>query len=70
MKIVVDESVSYGVVIALREAGYNVIAISEPSSSGITDEDIFMMAVESSAILISRDYHFTSAIRFPPDRKE
>jgi predicted nuclease of predicted toxin-antitoxin system len=68
MKIVVDESVSYGVVIALREAGHNVIAIAEPSSSGITDEDIFKLAVESSAILISRDYHFTNAVRFPPDK--
>ena len=68
MKIVVDESVSYGVVITLREAGHNIIAIAEPSSSGITDEDIFKLVVESSAVMISRDYHFTNAVRFPTDK--
>ena len=68
MKIVVDESVSYGVVETLRVAGHSVIAIAESPRSGTIDEDIFKLAIESSAVLITRDYHFTNAVRFPPDR--
>jgi len=69
MKIVVDESVSYGVVSALRKAGYNIISIAEPSTPGITEEDIFNLVVENLAVLITRDYHFTNSIRFPPDKR-
>lgn len=54
MKIVVDESVSYDVVITLREAGHAVIAIAESPTSGIIDEDIFKLVVESSAILFKK----------------
>lgn len=70
MKIVVDESVSHGVVDTLREAGYSVIAIAESPRSGTADEDIFRLAIEDSAVLITRDYHFTNAVRFPPGRTE
>ncbi|MEW6215149.1 MAG: DUF5615 family PIN-like protein [Nitrospirota bacterium] len=68
MRIVVDESVSYGVAVTLREAGHSVIAIAESPTSGIIDEDIFNLVIENSAVLITRDYHFTNAVRFPPDR--
>ncbi len=68
MKIVVDESVSYGVALTLREAGHSVIAIAESPTSGITDEDIFKLVIENSAVLITRDFHFTNAVRFPPNK--
>lgn len=68
MKIVVDESVSYGVAVILRDAGHSVIAIAESPRSGTIDEDIFKLVIEGSAVLITRDYHFTNAVRFPPDR--
>lgn len=68
MKIVVDESVSYGVAVTLKEAGHDVIAIAESPTSGIIDEDIFNLVIESSAILITRDYHFTNAVRFPSNK--
>ncbi|OHE59296.1 MAG: hypothetical protein A2Z47_07970 [Thermodesulfovibrio sp. RBG_19FT_COMBO_42_12] len=68
MKIVVDESVSYGLAVTLREAGHSVIAIAESPTSGIIDEDIFNLVIENSAVLITRDYHFTNAVRFPPDK--
>lgn len=35
MKIVIDESVSFGVALYLREIGYDVIAISERQTSGL-----------------------------------
>ncbi len=68
MKIVVDESVSYGVALTLREAGHSVIAIAESPTSGIVDEDIFKLVIENSALLITRDYHFTNEVRFPSNK--
>ena len=68
MKIVVDESVSYGVVLTLREAGYDITAIAEAPTSGSSDENIFKLVTENYAVLITRDYHFTNAVRFPPDK--
>ena len=44
------------------------IAIAESPTSGIIDEDIFNLVIENSAVLITRDYHFTNAVRFPPDK--
>jgi predicted nuclease of predicted toxin-antitoxin system len=70
MKIAVDENVSYGVALALRETGYDVIAIAESPTSGIVDEDIFELVVNTSSVLITRDYHFTNHLRFPPDKTE
>jgi hypothetical protein len=40
MKIAVDESVSFGVVIYLRESSREVIAIAE-DNSGLNDNDVF-----------------------------
>ncbi|MGR3310940.1 MAG: DUF5615 family PIN-like protein [Candidatus Brocadiales bacterium] len=67
MKIVVDENVSYGVVVTLREMGHSVIAIAESEKSGIIDENVFKLVIEGSAVLITRDYHFTNPVRFPPE---
>jgi len=68
MNFVLDESVSYGVADALREAGHIVIAIAESATSGLSDKDIFSFVIENSSILITRDFHFTNAVRFPPDK--
>ena len=68
MKIILDESVSYSLVPVLREAGHSVTAIAEAPTSGIIDESIFNIVIENRAVLITRDYHFTNAVRFPPDK--
>ena len=68
MKIVLDESVSYGLAAVLRKARHNVTAIAEASTSGVIDEEIFNLVIENCAVLITRDYHFTNAVRFPPDK--
>ena len=47
MRIIVDESVSYGVALTLKEAGHDVIAIADSPTSGIIDEDIFNLATLS-----------------------
>ncbi|MBN2088809.1 DUF5615 family PIN-like protein [candidate division KSB1 bacterium] len=66
MKIVIDESISYGVVTFLRDEGHSVIAIAEQPTSGTEDEAIFEIVKGEKAILITRDHHFTNNLRYPP----
>ena len=68
MKIVLDESVSYGLGEILRHAGHEVIAIAEAATAGNTDEEVFRLACDLKAVLITRDYHFTNHLRFPADK--
>jgi len=67
MKIVVDESVSYGAASYLKSKGYNVIVVAETGVSGLKDSDVFNIVKKENAILIARDNHFTNSLRFPPD---
>jgi predicted nuclease of predicted toxin-antitoxin system len=67
MKFVVDESVSYAVVEKLRELEYEVISVAKDYTS-LKDQDVYKLAVAEKAILITRDYHFTNSIRFPPEK--
>ena len=67
MKIVVDESVSYGVASYLRSKEYDVIAIAETVTSGLKDPDVFEIVKKENAVLITRDHHFTNSLRFPPE---
>lgn len=68
MKILLDESVSYGLGEVLRREGREIIIIAEAATAGITDEEVFKLACESKAVLITRDYHFTNHLRFPADK--
>lgn len=68
MKIVLDESVSFGLAEVLKRAKHSVIAVAETSTTGITDEEIFKITAKNNAILITRDYHFTNSLRFPPNK--
>jgi predicted nuclease of predicted toxin-antitoxin system len=68
MKIVLDESVSYGLGEVLRHEGHEIIAIAEASTAGNADEEVFRLACDIKAVLITRDYHFTNHLRFPADK--
>jgi predicted nuclease of predicted toxin-antitoxin system len=68
MIIVVDESVSYGVVDVLRRTGHEVIAVAEDATVGMTDEQVFQLVQARQAVLLTRDYDFTNAVRFPTHR--
>jgi len=68
VKIVLDESVSYGLAEVLRHDGHEIIAIAESETSGNIDEEVFSIACKSAAVLITRDYHFTNPLRFPPEK--
>lgn len=62
MIVVVDESVSYGLVEVLRQAGHEVVSVAEFPTVGMADEQVFQLVQERSAVLLTRDYHFTNAI--------
>jgi len=68
MKIVLDESVSYGLCVVLRYDGHEIIAVADAATAGNTDEEVFKLACEAKAVLITRDYHFTNQLRFPADK--
>ena len=64
MKIIIDESVSYSLVKTLRQSGHTIIAIAEPDTSGLLDEEVFKIVLKEGAVFITRDYHFTNSLRF------
>jgi predicted nuclease of predicted toxin-antitoxin system len=68
MRIILDESVSYGLAEVLLRDGHQIVAIAESATSGNTDEEVFTLACKSESVLITRDYHFTNPLRFPPEK--
>jgi predicted nuclease of predicted toxin-antitoxin system len=48
--------------------GYDVISISKTPERGMSDEDVYALALLEQAVLITRDYHFTNPIRFPVEK--
>ena len=65
MNFILDENVSFGLVKKLRSDGHNVISIAENPERGLGDDIIFILCRKTKSIVITRDYHFTNAIRFP-----
>ena len=53
MKIVIDESVSYGVASYLSRMGYDVIAIAKAATSGLKDTEVFEIVKKEKAVLIT-----------------
>ena len=62
--ILLDENVSLALASRLRSLGYNVEAMAEQATRGRVDEDVFGVARQTGAVLITRDAHFTNPIRF------
>lgn len=64
MRVVVDENVSRGLVALLKGLGHEVLVVGVDIPSGSKDGKIFEEVLERSAILITRDHHFTNPVRF------
>jgi predicted nuclease of predicted toxin-antitoxin system len=65
-RVLLDENVSWRVESMLKGRGYEVESVARGPLRGRRDEDVFRRAVETRAMLVSRDHHFTNGIRFPP----
>ena len=70
MTFIVDENISLAVVNLLESMNVKVIYIADKEYAGISDTDVFKLAVKEKAWLITRDYHFTHSIRFPSDKPQ
>lgn len=57
MRLLADESCDFAVVRALREAGYDVMAITE-TAPGSADEEVADLAAREDRILITEDRDF------------
>ncbi len=68
MKILLDENVCMRVADALRKEGHEVLAIVESPGRACSDNEIWELTYEGSFLLVTRDYHFTNAVRFNPAR--
>jgi len=64
MVIVLDENVSLALASVLRQAGHDVIAIAEAADRGVTDAEVWELAKDRQAVLITRDHGFTNPVRF------
>ena len=66
MKLVVDESVDFGIIIRLRQNGIIVLSILE-DFSGIKDTEVLKIAIANRSLLITEDKDFgelTYRLRF------
>ena len=66
LRALLDENVSLEVADRLKAFGYDVTAVAKHQDRGMSDEDVFHLAKDQSALLITRDTHFTNPIRFSP----
>ncbi|MEW6357883.1 MAG: DUF5615 family PIN-like protein [Planctomycetota bacterium] len=66
MKIVLDESVAARLGPVLEESGHEVIPISSVASKGMSDTEVWYLAVKSQAILVTRDHHFANPLLYDP----
>ena len=65
MNILCDQCVNKDVVIALREAGLNVVHTSEVALSRASDMDVFRYAQRSRRVLLTFDHGFGNITQFP-----
>jgi predicted nuclease of predicted toxin-antitoxin system len=57
MRLVADESCDFSVVVGVRGAGHDVIAIAE-SMSGVDDEKVIELAASERRLLLTEDKDF------------
>ena len=68
MKFLIDENVSNSVFEALKQIRIDVIYIADKNSTGLSDIQVFKKAIDERRIIITRDYHFSNPLLFPPDK--
>lgn len=64
-RAILDENVSLQVAERLAARGYDVLAIVQQPTRGISDEAVFALVSSGACLLVTRDTHFTNPIRFP-----
>lgn len=66
MKILTDENVNPSTVAMLRALGHDVADIKESGLNGLSDEEVFKLALDSGRVLFTLNRHdFQDQVRFP-----
>lgn len=66
MKLLLDENLSWHHAAALRDDGYDAVAVMETGLSGASDEKVRKHAIETGRIVVTLDADFANLLRFPP----
>lgn len=64
---VVDENVPQRIGEYLENLGYNVIEIYHKKYKGMSDDEIFDLAIKEKRIIITFDKHFSNILKYPLD---
>ncbi len=68
MRFLADENLYIPIVSGLRKRGHDVFSIIEQGDVGLSDEEIFRMAVKENRVIVTMDKHFSNMLRFPSDQ--
>jgi len=58
-KLIIDENMPFQVVKVLRNAGYDVVTVSEVAHPGIKNDMLAELSIELERIIVTRDADFT-----------
>jgi len=67
LRFVADECVSSQTVRLLKDLGFDVETIQELGKQGAEDDEVFRVAQEKEAILITYDKGFGNVLRYAPE---
>ena len=68
MKLKLDENIGRRGLDLLREAGHDVMTVTEQGLGGAEDGAIFGVCVREGRALITLDHDFGQVLRFPPEK--
>lgn len=66
MRIVLDENICRRLRAQLADLGHEVTSISDLPGRGMRDTEVWDLARQQNALLVTRDTHFTNPVRFDP----
>ncbi|MCA1718830.1 MAG: DUF5615 family PIN-like protein [Actinobacteria bacterium] len=68
MKIKLDENLGNRAIELFREAGHEVVTVSEQNFGGATDDELIEACRTEGRVLLTLDLDFSNVLRFPPER--
>ncbi|MCR4293835.1 MAG: DUF5615 family PIN-like protein [Candidatus Kuenenia sp.] len=66
MKFLADECLYFSTIKLLKNHYYEVVTIKEKGFLGIKNGEVIDLAKKEHCILLTRDMHFCSILKFPP----
>lgn len=68
MNIKLDENLGNQAIELFKEAGHEVVTVSEQNLGGATDDDLIEACRTEGRVLVTLDLDFSNVLRFPPER--